>query len=155
MVADWSAALPRPNPTVPALSQLAIKLGGTILISHSQSGLYPFQAAALDPQGIAAIVSIEPGGCPTGDLRPYVDIPTLVLFGDYVDRSSRWAPRLRECRAYAEAMKARGGKTELVVLPEIGIKGNSHMLMQDRNSLELAGWLAAWLNKHVETKKSH
>ena len=50
-------------------------------------------------------------------------------------------------------MKARGGKTELVVLPEIGIKGNSHMLMQDRNSLELAGWLVAWLNRHVEMKK--
>jgi len=153
MVADWAAALPRPNPTVPALSQLAIKLGGTILISHSQSGIYPFQTAALNRQGIAAIVSIEPGGCPTGDLKPYVGIPTLVLFGDYVDLSPRWAPRLKQCRAYAEEMQKLGGKTELVVLPEIGIKGNSHMLMQDRNSLELAGWLVAWLNKHVEMKR--
>ena len=117
MVADWAAALPRPNPTVPALSQLAIKLGGTILISHSQSGIYPFQTAALNTQGIAAIVSIEPGGCPTGDLKPYINIPTLVLFGDYVDLSPRWAPRLKQCRAYAEQMKKLGGKTELVVLP--------------------------------------
>jgi hypothetical protein len=153
MVADWNATFPTPNPTVPALSQLAQKLGGTILISHSQSGIYPFQAAAISTQGIAAIVSIEPGGCPTGDLKPYVGIPTLVLFGDYVDQSLRWAPRLKQCREYAEAMKKLGGKTELVVLPEIGIKGNSHMLMQDRNSLELAAWLVAWLNSNVEMKK--
>ena len=153
MVADWNGTFTPPNPTVPALSQLAQKLGGAILISHSQSGLYPFQAAAISPQGIAAIVSIEPGGCPTGDLKPYLGIPTLVLFGDYVDQSPRWAPRLKQCREYAEAMKKLGGKTELVVLPEIGIKGNSHMLMQDRNSLELAAWLVAWLNKNVEMKK--
>lgn len=153
MVADWNGTFTPPNPTVPALSQLAQKLGGTILISHSQSGIYPFQSAAISTQGIAGIVSIEPGGCPTGDLKPYVNIPTLVLFGDYVDQSPRWAPRLKQCREYAEAIRNLGGKTELVVLPEIGIKGNSHMLMQDKNSLELAAWLVAWLNKNVEMKK--
>jgi hypothetical protein len=30
MVPDWLAALPTPNPTVPALSELAKKLGGTV-----------------------------------------------------------------------------------------------------------------------------
>ena len=61
MVADWAAGLAAPNPTVPALSELAIKLKGTVLISHSQSGFYPFQTAALNTQDIAGIVSIEPG----------------------------------------------------------------------------------------------
>jgi len=152
MVADWSVTLPQPNPTVPALSQLAIKLGAAILISHSQSGIYPFQAAALDTTGIAGIVSIEPGGCPpaTSDLAPYLKLPILVLFGDYVDLSSRWAPRLKVCREFVEAVRLRGGRTELVVLPEIGIKGNSHMLMQDRNSLEIADWLEAWIDKNIE-----
>jgi hypothetical protein len=27
------------------------------------------------------------------------------------------------------------------------------MLMQDRNSLELATWLVSWLNKNVEMKR--
>ena len=154
MVADWAAGLATPNPTVPALSELAIKLKGTVLISHSQSGFYPFQTAALNPQDIAGIVSIEPGACPaaTGDLAPYMKMPILVLFGDYVDLSPRWAPRLKQCREFAEAMKKAGGKTELVVLPDLGIKGNSHMLMQDSNSLELAAWLVAWLNKNVPAK---
>ena len=154
MVVDWMATLPTPNPTVKALSELSIRLNGAILISHSQSGIYPFQTAALDTKGIAGIVSIEPGACPAanGDLAPYLQIPTLVLWGDYVDLAPRWSPRLKMCREYVEAVRKAGGKAELVVLPEIGIRGNSHMLMQDNNSIEIADWLNAWLDKNVGHK---
>ncbi|HKA42978.1 MAG TPA: esterase [Burkholderiales bacterium] len=152
MVLDWNASLPVPVPTVPALSELAIRLNGTVLVSHSQSGIHPFQAAALSTKGIAAIVSIEPGACPaaTGDLSPYLKMPILVLFGDYVDLSPRWAPRLRMCRDFVRAAATAGGRAELVVLPDIGIRGASHMLMQDRNSLEIADWLLAWISRNVE-----
>ena len=44
-----------------------------------------------------------------------------------------------------------GGKAELLVLPEIGIKGNTHMLMQDDNSLDIADILLDWIGKHVTT----
>jgi len=152
MVPDWSAALPTPNPTVPALSALAIKLGRTVLISHSQSGVYPFQTAALNTQGIAGIVAIEPGACPavTDDMTPFTKMPILVLFGDYVDLSPRWAPRLKQCKAFVETANKAGGKAELVELPTIGIHGNSHMLMQDRNSLVIADWLSNWIDTHVK-----
>jgi pimeloyl-ACP methyl ester carboxylesterase len=84
MVPDWLNSLPTPNPTVPALSELARKLDGAVLVSHSQSGIYPFQTAALNRAGIAGIVSIEPGACPaaTGDMAPYKGLPVLVLWGD-------------------------------------------------------------------------
>jgi len=155
MVPDWSAALPVPNPTVPGLSELAKRLKDAVLISHSQSGIYPFQTAALDRTGIRAIVAIEPAACPDpakDDLAPYKDLPILVLFGDYVDQSPRWAPRLKLCRAFVAAANAAGGKAELILLPEIGIHGNSHMLMQDKNSLDIADWLAGWLDKRVPPK---
>ncbi|GJE58472.1 esterase [Methylobacterium trifolii] len=155
MVADWAATLPTPNPTVPALSELARRLDGTVLISHSQSGIYPFQTAALDRTGIRGLVAIEPAACPDpakDDMAPYRDLPILVLFGDYVDLVPRWAPRLKLCRAFVAAANAAGGKAELVLLPEIGIAGNSHMLMQDTNSLEVADWLAGWLDRHVPAR---
>jgi hypothetical protein len=153
MVPDWIATLPTPNPTVNALSQLSIKLNGAILISHSASGIYPFQTAALDTRGIAGIVAIEPV-CPaaTVDLKPYLGIPIMVLYGDYVDISPRWAPRLKNCREFAEAVRKAGGKADLVVLPEIGIKGSSHMLMHDRNSLEIADLLMTWLDKNIAAR---
>jgi hypothetical protein len=153
MVPDNLNSLPTPNPTVPALSQLAERIGGTVLMSHSQSGIYPFQTAALSRKGIAGIVAIEPGACPepTADMTPYTGLPILVLWGDYVDEFPRWAPRLKNCRAFVAAANAAGAKAEMLVLPEIGIKGNSHMLMQDDNSLDIADLLIDWIGKHVAT----
>jgi hypothetical protein len=152
MVPDWAASLPTPNPTVPAMSELARRLNGTVLISHSQSGIYPFQTAALRTDGIAGIVSIEPGDCPpaNGDMRPYAKLPILVLFGDYVDQSARWMPRMKACREFVAAANTSGGRVELVELPDVGFHGNSHMLMQDRNNLEIADWLLAWIDRHIE-----
>jgi hypothetical protein len=151
MVPDWSNSVPTPNPTAPALSELAQKLNGTVLVSHSQSGIYPFQTVALSTKGVAGIISIEPGACPdaAGDLTPYKGLPILVLWGDNVDLSPRWAPRLKGCRAFVTAVNAVGGKSELLVLPEKGIHGNSHMLMQDNNSLQIAGMLDSWIQQHV------
>ena len=150
MVPDWAQSLPAPNPTVPALSELANKLDGTVLMSHSQSGVYPFQVAALNTKGIAAIVSIEPGTCPaaTGDLKPYLKIPTLILWGDYVDLSPRWSPRLKSCKAFAEAATKAGGNVQNVMLNDVGLPGASHMLMQDLHSHKIADWLLAWIARN-------
>ncbi|MCS6763000.1 MAG: esterase [Candidatus Protistobacter heckmanni] len=106
MVPDWLFSLPTPNPTVPSLSELSIRLNGAILMSHSQSGIYPFQPAALSPRGIAGIVAVEPSvfPAPDGDLKPYLGMPIMVLYGDYVDMFQRWAPRLKLCRAISSRL---------------------------------------------------
>lgn len=151
MTMDWSRALATPNPTVPALSELAKKIDGAVLIGHSQSGIYPFQAAVIGRQSIAGIVSIEPATCPTatGDMLPYKNLPILVLWGDYTDMAPVWAARVKACGEFIKAANAAGGKAEMVKLADVGLSGNSHMLMQDRTSLKVAEWLAAWLDRHV------
>src|SRR6476660_5800154 len=40
-IPDINSGLPSPNPTYKALSDLAIKLKGAVLLGHSQSGNYP------------------------------------------------------------------------------------------------------------------
>jgi len=152
MVPDWLNSMPTPNPTVPALSQLSKQLKKTVLISHSQSGIYPFQTAALSAEGVSGIISIEPAACPAADsdLTPYTKMPLMVLFGDYVELSSRWAPRLKACREFVQKTNQAGGRAELLVLPEIGIKGNSHMLMQDSNSIEIADILSSWIEQRIK-----
>src|SRR5262245_36244894 len=124
-VPDWASSLATPNPTVPALSDLAIRLNGTILVSHSQSGIYPFQTASLNTTGIAGIVSIEPSACPDpkGNLTQYTKMPILILWGDYIDLSSRWSPRLALCKEFAQAVNKAGGAIQNVVLPEVGLRG--------------------------------
>ncbi len=85
-------------------------------------------------------------------MKPYTAMPILIMYGDYVDLSPRWSPRLKGCREFLAAANAAGGKVELVLLPDLGIKGNSHMLMQDRNNLQIADILVDWIVKHVAKK---
>jgi hypothetical protein len=35
-------------------------------------------------------------------------------------------------------------------LPVAGLLGNSHMLMQDKNNLQVADLILAWIERHVE-----
>jgi pimeloyl-ACP methyl ester carboxylesterase len=152
MVPDWNYSMTPPVPTVKALSELSERLGETVLISHSQSGIFPFQTATMSPKGIAGIVSIEPGACPATnyDMAALKGIPVLVLFGDFVAKSEVWSKRLASCRDFADAAKKAGVEVEVVELPSVGIHGNSHMLMQDKNNLQVADWLVGWLGKHVK-----
>jgi hypothetical protein len=46
---------------------------------------------------------------------------------------------------YAEAARAAGGKVDAVNLPEVGIKGNSHMMMMDKNNAQVADLIHKWL----------
>jgi pimeloyl-ACP methyl ester carboxylesterase len=151
MTMDWSRALPAPNPTVPALSELAKKIRGAVLVVHSQSGLYPFQTAGISREGIAGIVSIEPAACPApnGDMKPYANLPILILWGDFTEAAPVWAARVKACGEFVKAANAAGGKAEMVMLADVGMPGNSHMLMQDRTSLKVADWLAGWLDGHI------
>jgi hypothetical protein len=51
------------------------------------------------------------------------------------------------------AANAAGVKAELTLLPDIGIHGNSHMLLQDKNNLIIADRLVGWINHHVGSKQ--
>lgn len=44
-------------------------------------------------------------------------------------------------------MNAAGGKAEVVDLPKVGIRGNSHMVMMDKNSDEVAALIQGWLER--------
>ena len=147
MVPDAAAALPVPNPTVAGLVALAARLEGTVLVSHSQSGIYPFQAVTAGAKGVAGIVALEPGSCPaaTADMGPFKSVPILVVFGDFVPASAWWAPRLSACRDFVAALNAAGGRATMIVLPDRGIHGNSHMFMQDRNNLQIADIVIDWI----------
>jgi hypothetical protein len=68
-----------------------------------------------------------------------------VVHGDFIEPDSRW-PRMRATGlSFAENIKAAGGGADVVDLPQIGIKGNSSMIMMDRNYAEVAGMIQRWL----------
>jgi hypothetical protein len=66
---------------------------------------------------------------------------------------ANWAASFDSCKAFVADVKKSGGDAEMMHLPALGIHGNSHMLMQDRNSDQLADLVIAWLDKHVDAKQ--
>ena len=56
--------------------------------------------------------------------------------------------RLQMARKFVETVNRHGGNATLVELPEIGIYGNTHFLMQDLNNDRLAQLLDEWLKSN-------
>ncbi len=160
MIPDLNATLPNPNPTWKNMAALAVKLNGAVLMGHSESGFFPEQAALADPKGIQGLISIE---MPCPELKPaeiatLAKIPTLVMFGDHLSDVpsgiANWPTSFSSCQKFVQKLKDKGGDAEMMSLPKMGIKGNSHMLMQDRNNLQLADLILNWIDGHVENKES-
>ena len=158
MIPDFNSILPNPNPSWTNMAALAVQLNGAILMGHSESGFFPQQAALIDPKGIRGLISIE---MPCADLNAeqigkLAKIPNLIMFGDHLGDvkggPANWADSFATCERYVAKIKAAGGDAEMMYLPKMGIRGNSHMLMQDRNNLQLADMVLAWIDKHVESK---
>jgi acetyl esterase/lipase len=96
--------------------------------------------------GGTALVLVEPAA--VGDpakVAALRDIPVLMIHGDYIAQDSRWPTIRGDGVRFAEAVRAAGGSVDVVDLPEIGIRGNSHMIMMDRNSDQVAQVVQDWL----------
>ncbi len=70
-----------------------------------------------------------------------------------VVRPLRRCPALRPfpCRdIHVQIFAPQGGDITFDNLPGLGIHGNSHMFMQDRNNVQIADLILAWIDGHVE-----
>ena len=98
------------------------------------------------PDKVKALALVEPAGF--GDFATADALKntlTLTVFGDFIEQDSRW-PTIKGnvLRFLGEVGKA-GGNYDVVDLPKIGVRGNSHMMMMDRNSDEVAAQIQKWL----------
>ena len=117
-----------------------------VLVFHSQAGLFGFKAAQARPDKVRALVAVEPAA--GGDLAQAAvlkGVPILVVYGDNIAKDARW-PTIRATGVgFVERVRQAGGSVDVVDLPERGIRGNSHMMMMDRNNLEVAQVIEDWL----------
>jgi pimeloyl-ACP methyl ester carboxylesterase len=151
--------VPTPNPTLKALADLGGQLNGAVLMGHSQSGAFPLAAALLNPAAAKGLVLVEPGGCPArytaDEIATLAKIPLLVVFGDHRETPTglqgfpTWQTRYEGCLALIERLKTAGGQAEMLAPPDRGIRGNSHMIMQDKNSLQIADFILQWMQARV------
>lgn len=155
--------LPSPNPTLQALSDLAGQLNGAVLMGHSQSGPFPLAAALLNPAVARGLVLVEPGRCPANytdaQIRTLASIPILAVFGDHRDiptgisTRASWQESFESCQALIARLNAAGGQARMLNPPDLGIRGNSHMIMQDKNHLQIADLILQWIDQQVTRRK--
>jgi pimeloyl-ACP methyl ester carboxylesterase len=137
-------------PTQAAYDALVQKVCPCVIVVHSQGSTFAFEAARKAPNLIKAIVAVEPSGAldlSKTDISPLKAVPQLVVWGDNLDKNSTWQGILKPVRAFTDALKAQGGVLDVLDLPASGVLGNSHMIMMDKNSDQVAGLINAWLLK--------
>jgi len=134
--------------TIAAYIALVDKVCPCVVLVHSQAGLFGYRVAQARPDKVKALVAVEPANA--GDLKEAAvlrNTPILTIYGDNIDKDSRW-PKIRMFGVnFADAVNRVGGKADVVDLPKVGIHGNSHMMMMDRNNAEIAALIQSWLEK--------
>lgn len=132
--------------TLDAYLALLDRVGPSVVVAHSQAGLFGWRAAQERPNLVRALVLVEPAA--VGDpakVAALAGVPVLMIYGDYIAQDARWPTIRGNGVRFAEAVRAAGGQVDVVDLPERGIRGNSHMVMMDRNSDVVADLVQEWL----------
>jgi pimeloyl-ACP methyl ester carboxylesterase len=142
-----------------ALAALLDKIGPAVVLGHSQGGRYVISAATQRPQLMKALILVE-AACVLRDVPNPVDIGTalgpatlLNVYGDFIADSSFWPGLDRDCETIVNRVNELGGDAKHLRLPEIGIRGNDHMMMMDTNSKQIAHVMMDWIDKHASKKK--
>jgi pimeloyl-ACP methyl ester carboxylesterase len=133
-----------------AYNQLVQKVCPCVIVVHSQGGNFGFNAALTAPDKVKALIAIEPSGAPKpeaaadGKLKA---VPHLVVWGDFIGQSPLWQRFVPASQNYAAALRAAGGVGDWWDLPKMGVAGNTHMLMMDKNSDQIAQMIQKWLTE--------
>jgi pimeloyl-ACP methyl ester carboxylesterase len=131
-----------------AYNQLVQKVCPCVVLTHSQGGNFGFNATLTAPDKVKALISIEPSGAPKPEVAAggrLKGVPHLVVWGDFVGQSALWTRFVPASKSYADALRAEGGVADWFDLPKMGVAGNTHMLMMDKNSDQVAGLIQKWM----------
>ena len=146
LVPNTESTLPGRNlANVNALEALLEKIGPAVVMVHSQSGGDGLGIATRRPDLVQGLVDVEGGsGCTPRtpeQTQTMTRVPFLTVIGDF-DYPNE--PVYREA---VDAINAAGGNATHGVLPNFGFFGNTHMLMMDKNNLQIADWIDDKVNQ--------
>ncbi|MBV8839110.1 MAG: esterase [Alphaproteobacteria bacterium] len=131
---------------IAAYIALVDKVCPCVVLVHSQAGSFGFKVAEARPDKIKALVLAEPSATGSKDkVAALKNIPMAIVYGDNAKDHPRWGKIRQNVVDYAGLIKAAGGSVDVIDLPDVGIKGNTHMMMMDKNSDQVAEVIQKWL----------
>jgi hypothetical protein len=145
------------------------KIGPSVALTNSAGGLRAI-LTALKTTNMAGIVMYEnvgypypqgegPGGpvgvfgpveVPLNEFKRLAKVPMQMVFGDNIDPSSN---NLKIARLFAEKVNKYGGKAQILMLPDAGLKGNTHIPFADMNNVAVADLLSKFLAENGLDKR--
>lgn len=160
---------------VGSVSALFDTIGPGILVTHSHAGGFGWMAVMKNPSIRAVVSfepgsgfvfpegevppsmpssngTLEGVAVPLEDFLPLTRIPIVVYYGDNIPNEptdiagqDNWRVRLAMARLWVDAVNRHDGDAELVDLPNLGIRGNTHFAFSDLNNAEIADQISAFL----------
>jgi hypothetical protein len=147
-----------------AAAKLMDKIGPSVALTNSAGGMRAL-LTALKSGNVAAIVMYENVGyvypqgegpdepqsgfgpieVPLEEFKKLTRIPLQMVWGDNIDKSADYTRRLGFSRLFAEKIRKYGGKAQVLLLPEAGLKGNTHIPFADLNNVAVADLLSKFL----------
>ncbi|MDH4307751.1 MAG: hypothetical protein OEX04_09750 [Acidimicrobiia bacterium] len=136
--------------TIDGVCRLLDRIGPAILMVHSQGGLYGIEIARRRPLLVTALVSVEGGaeGVTPADVdRGLRRVRFLSVWGDNSFGAAlvNGDERREGCARAVDVINSGGGDAALIMLPDMGISGNTHAMMADINNLDIASLITTWL----------
>jgi hypothetical protein len=155
-----------------AAAKLMDRIGPSVALTNSAGGMRAL-LTAIKSNNLAGIVMYEnvgylypkgegPGVPQTGfgpievsldDFKRLTTIPIQVVWGDNVDKSANYTERLRHSRLFVETINKYGGKAKVLMLPDAGLRGNTHIPFADMNNVAVADLLSTFLAENGLDKR--
>lgn len=97
---------------------------------------------------------------PLADFMKLTKMPVQIVWGDYIPSelsATNVGPRLTldnrrinvlRAKLFVDAINRHGGNAKNVMLPELGVRGNTHFPMLDLNNVRIADLLSQFLKEH-------
>lgn len=148
-----------------AAAKLADRIGPTVALTNSAGGLRAI-LAALESDNIKGIVAYEnvgyvfpqgegpgipegrfgPVEVPLEEFRKLTRIPMQMVWGDNVEHAAFSTSALEQSRLFVSLVNKYGGNAEVLMLPDAGLSGNTHIPFADLNNVEVADLVSRFLS---------
>lgn len=125
---------------------------GAVIMSHSQGALFAWNSALAHPDKVKALIFVEASPCPAldVDMSSLKNIPILYIYGDI--NTDYWKKIRDKNLRFKDKMVAQGNDVTWIEMPDRGVHGNTHMIMMDKNSAEVAQIIMDWMKEKGLTK---
>ena len=155
-----------------AAAKLMDRIGPSVALTNSAGGMRAI-LTALKTNNVAGIVMYEnvgyvypqgegPGGpvggfgpieVPLDEFKKLTKVPMQMVWGDNVDKSASSTNSVKLSRLFAEKVNKYGGKAQVLMLPDAGLKGNTHIPFADLNNVAVADLLSKFLAENGLDKR--